>query len=83
MCNTFSREWYKYNSFTRLITILLLVNNKVSVYKMRGYSFIILSVLSAQLIQGAKDLLTTTFPSTTPSSFGVMDRFVEDEGKLF
>ncbi len=41
------------------------------------------SVLSTQLIQGAKDFLTTTFPSTTPSFFGVMDRFVEDEGKLF
>jgi len=41
------------------------------------------SILSAQLIQGVKDFLTTTFPSTTPSFFGIMERFVEEEGNLF
>ncbi len=41
------------------------------------------SVLSSQLIEGVKGFLTTTFPSTTSTFFGIMDRFVESEGNLF
>ena len=41
------------------------------------------SVLSWQLIQGVKDFLMTTFPSSTPSFFGMTDRFVNAEGNLF
>ena len=41
------------------------------------------SILSSQLIEGVKGFLTTTFPSTTPTFFGVMDRFVEGDGNLF
>ena len=41
------------------------------------------SVLASQLIKGTKDFLSTTFPSSTPAFFEMMDKFVEEEGKLF
>lgn len=41
------------------------------------------SVLSSQLIQGVKDFLTTTFPSTTPLFFDAMDHFLHGDGNLF
>ena len=41
------------------------------------------SVLASQLIKGTKDFLSTTFPSSTPAFFEMMDRFVNDEDKLF
>ena len=41
------------------------------------------SVLASQLIKGTKDFLTTTFPSSTSAFFGMMDRFVNEDGKLF
>ena len=41
------------------------------------------SVLSSQLIRGTKDFLNTTFPSSTPAFFEIMERFVNEEGKLF
>ncbi|NOQ32104.1 MAG: DEAD/DEAH box helicase [Helicobacteraceae bacterium] len=41
------------------------------------------SVLASQLIQGTKDYLNTTFPSSTPAFFEMMDKFVSEEGKLF
>lgn len=41
------------------------------------------SVLSSQLIQGVKEFLITTFHSTTPSFFGIMEKFVEEDGNLF
>jgi DEAD/DEAH box helicase domain-containing protein len=41
------------------------------------------SVLASQLIKGTKDFLTTTFPSSTPAFFDMMDSFVNEEGKLF
>jgi len=44
---------------------------------------VIPSVLASQLIQGTKDFLSTTFPSSTPAFFEMMDNFVSEEGKLF
>ena len=41
------------------------------------------SVISSQLIRGTKDFLSTTFPSSTPAFFDMMDSFVNEEGKLF
>lgn len=41
------------------------------------------SVLSSQLIRGTKDFLSTTFPSSTPAFFDMMDKFVNEDGKLF
>ena len=41
------------------------------------------SVLASQLIQGTKDFLSTTFPSSTPAFFDMMDNFVNEKGKLF
>ena len=41
------------------------------------------SVLASQLIKGTKDFLSTTFPSSTPAFFEMMDKFVDEEGKLF
>ena len=41
------------------------------------------SVLASQLIKGTKDYLNTTFPSSTPAFFEMMDKFVSEEGKLF
>ena len=41
------------------------------------------SVLASQLIQGVKDFLTTTYPSSTPRFFNIMDKFVATEGNLF
>lgn len=41
------------------------------------------SVLSTQLLQGVKDFLTTTFPSTTPLFHEAIDKFVEQDGMLF
>ena len=41
------------------------------------------SVLASQLVQGVKDFLITTYPSSTPTFFNIMDRFVEKEGNLF
>ncbi|MBT5934399.1 DEAD/DEAH box helicase [Sulfurimonas sp.] len=41
------------------------------------------SVLASQLIKGTKDFLNTTFPSSTPAFFEMMDKFVSEEGKLF
>jgi len=41
------------------------------------------SVLSSQLIRGTKDFLSTTFPSSTPAFFDMMDSFVNEDGKLF
>ena len=41
------------------------------------------SVLASQLIKGTKDYLNTTFPSSTPSFFEMMEKFVEEDGKLF
>lgn len=41
------------------------------------------SVLASQLIKGTKDFLTTTFPSSTPAFFDMMDKFVNEDGKLF
>lgn len=41
------------------------------------------SVLASQLIKGTKDFLNTTFPSSTPTFFEMMDNFVSEEEKLF
>jgi len=41
------------------------------------------SVLASQLIKGTKDFLTTTFPSSTPAFFDMMNNFVNEEGNLF
>ena len=41
------------------------------------------SVLASQLIKGTKDFLATTFPSSTPAFFDMMDNFVNEDGKLF
>ena len=41
------------------------------------------SVLASQLIKGTKDFLNTTFPSSTPAFFEMIDKFVSEEGKLF
>jgi DEAD/DEAH box helicase domain-containing protein len=41
------------------------------------------SVLASQLIKGTKDFLSTTFTSSTPLFFEMMDKFVNKEGKLF
>jgi len=41
------------------------------------------SVLASQLIKGTKDYLNTTFPSSTPAFFEMIDRFVNEDGKLF
>jgi len=41
------------------------------------------SVLASQLIKGTKDFLNTTFPSSTPAFFEMMDKFVNEDGKLF
>ncbi len=41
------------------------------------------SILASQLIKGTKDYLNTTFPSSTPAFFEMMDKFVNEEGKLF
>jgi len=41
------------------------------------------SVLASQLMKGTKDFLSTTFPSSTPAFFEMMDKFVNKEGKLF
>jgi len=41
------------------------------------------SVLASQLIKGTKDFLTTSFHSSTPAFFEMMDKFVEEDGKLF
>lgn len=49
----------------------------------RGRYSMIPSVLSSQLIRGTKDFLSTTFPSSTPAFFDMMDKFVNEDGKLF
>nr|MBL0708394.1 DEAD/DEAH box helicase [Sulfurimonas sp.] len=41
------------------------------------------SVLASQLIKGTKDYLSTTFPSSTPAFFGMIDKFACEDGKLF
>jgi DEAD/DEAH box helicase domain-containing protein len=41
------------------------------------------SVLASQLIKGTKDYLSTTFPSSTPAFFEMMEKFVNEKGKLF
>ncbi len=41
------------------------------------------SILASQLIKGTKDYLNTTFPSSTPAFFEMIDKFVNEEGKLF
>ncbi len=41
------------------------------------------SILSSQLIKGTKDYLSTTFPSSTPAFFGMIDKFACEDGKLF
>lgn len=41
------------------------------------------SILASQVITGVKDFLTTTFPSSSPLFFDMMNNFVEEDGKLF